>query len=253
MPPSISPANLQTQYGPLQVYTPPAMFTMLFSILASLLPARYRGRIFHSSDLDVQRGALLSGIIEMVVPAFVLWLRYPAWYRAYVEAIVQQVIDKGGDKDQQAAAALGAGTFSIFTYLVTPLSVILIYCMFEGVVRLTAFVASKEILPSLPLWVVELLHFSLDTYRKESSYGPRVVDIVRPGPLGEMLIIESCRPKAWDTLLTISYMDKMYELESTAEQAPPRRFVYRLRIIPQSKLIRGIHGYDPRETVDSEL
>lgn len=225
------------------------MLTTLPSIVLSLFPARYRGRLFHSSDYDVQRGGLLSSLIEIVLPTLALWLRYPAWYAAYVSAIVQQVKDKGGQQEAQAAAALGAGTFSIFTYLITPLSLLLFFFMLEGIVRLTAYVASKEVLPNLFLFVFGLIHEKLSAQRKEVALGPRVPDVVKPGPTTELLIIESSRPKSWDTLLTISYQERMWELESTAEQQPPRRFVYRLRIIPQSKLIRGIHAYDPNETL----
>lgn len=227
------------------------MLTMLLSIVVSLFPARYRGRLFHESNFDVQRGALFSSLLQIVLPAGALWLRYPAWYDAYVQAIVQQVVDKGGDKGQQASAALGAGTFSLFTYLITPLSLFLIYLMLEGMVRLTAFVASKEVMPNLFLFLGGLIHGRVSAQRHEAALGPRIPDLVKPGPTDELLIIESCRPKPWDTLLTISYMDRMYELESTAEQPPPRRFVYRLRIIPPSKLIRGIHQYQPDETLTS--
>ncbi len=242
------PATKSSAIHPLWVYNPPAVLTMFLSIVLSLFPARYRGRLFHASSFDVQRGALASSIIQIVAPALFLWLRYPAWYQAYVERIVTQVAAKGGDKISQASASLGAGTFSLFEYLIQPLTLLLVYFMFEGVVRLSAFVASKEVLPSLPLQIVAWIHTWAAGSAKERALGPRIVDLVKPGPTPELLIIESCRPKSWDTLLTISYMDKMYEIESTAEQAPPRRFVYRLRIIPPSKLIRGIHAYQPDET-----
>jgi hypothetical protein len=227
------------------------MLTALLSIVLSLVPARYRGRLFHESSFDVQRGALASSIIEIVAPALLLWLRYPAWYAAYVDGIVAQVAAKGGDKAAQASAALGAGTFSLFEYLLQPLTLLLVFFMFEGAVRLSAFVASKEVLPSLPLQLVAWLHTWASGTAKERALGPRVVDVVKPGPTPDLIVIESCRPKAWDTLLTISYMDKMYEMESTAEQGPPRRFVYRLRVIPPSKLIRGIHAYQPEESLTS--
>ncbi|HUQ50387.1 MAG TPA: hypothetical protein VM056_06710 [Terriglobales bacterium] len=74
--------------------------------------------------------------------------------------------------------------------------------------------------------------------------------MVKAGHGDEYLLIESCRPKKWDTLLTISYEEQMYELESCAEQFPPRPFIYRLRRIPPNKLIRGIHLYRPEETLD---
>jgi hypothetical protein len=131
-----------------------------------------------------------------------------------------------------------------------PFSLFCIYFMLEGMVRLTAYVASKEVLPTLPLQLAHWLHSWASGSAKERSLGPRVADLVRPGPTEDFLIVESSRPKTWDALLTISYLDKMYELESIAQQGPPRRFVYRLRIIPASKLIRGIHQYRPDETLD---
>ena len=228
------------------------MLTTLLSIVLSLFPARYRGRLFHASDYDVQRGALLSSLLQIVLPALFLWLRYPSWYAAYVGAIVQQVKDKGGQQEAQAAAALGAGTFSIFTYIITPLSLFFLYFILEGIVRLTAYVTSKEVMPTFSLWIFGLFHSRLSAQRRELALGTRVPDLVKPGPSPELLLIESCRPKTWDTLLTISYQDRMWELESTAEQPPPRRFVYRLRIIPAHKLIRGIHAYDPNEPLQAD-
>ncbi|HUS20003.1 MAG TPA: hypothetical protein VMZ25_10170, partial [Terriglobales bacterium] len=185
------------------------MLTTLISILASLIPARYRGRLFHASNLDVQRGGLLSGILQIVLPAGYLWLRYPGWYQAYVAGIVDQVAAKGGDQTAQAAAALGAGTFALYTYLISPLTLLLIYLMLEGIVRLTAFVTSKEILPSLPLQLIAWVHGWSSHAARERELGPRMVDVVKAGPTGQFITIESCRPKQWDTLLTIAYMDKM--------------------------------------------
>jgi hypothetical protein len=225
------------------------MLTVFLSIVLSMVPARYRGRLFHASNFDVQRGALASSLIEMIGPALLLWLRYPAFYQAYVQAIVADAAAKGAHREAQAAAAMGAGSFAIFTYLIQPLTLLLVYFMFEGAVRLSAFVASKEVLPSFPLQLIAWIHGWAAGSAHERALGPRIADVVKPGPTPELLIIESCRPKAWDTLLTISYMDKMYELESTTEQPPPRRFVYRLRIIPPSKLIRGIHRYQPDEAL----
>lgn len=227
------------------------MLTTLLSIVLSLFPARYRGRLFHASNFDVQRGTLISSILQMVVPTLTLWLRYPAWYQARVDAMVKQVADKGGDNFAQAAATLGAGTFALFEYLFSPLAMFLAYFLLEGIVRLTAYVANKEILPTLSLAIAGWLHSKVTAQRKEAALGPRIADLVKPGPSPELILIESCRPKNWDTLLTIAYLDKMYELESTSEQAPPRRFVYRLRIIPPSKLIRGIHPYQPEETMNA--
>jgi hypothetical protein len=63
------------------------------------------------------------------------------------------------------------------------------------------------------------------------------------------LRIESCRPKPWTALTTISYNDQLYEVAREFTGSPPRRFVYLLRKAPERKLVRGLHHYSPEETL----
>jgi hypothetical protein len=75
------------------------MLVMLLSIVASAVPKRYRGAVLNDSNLDVQRGAILSGIAQMVVPGLTLWLRYPAYIHALMaEASAKVAARTAGDK-----------------------------------------------------------------------------------------------------------------------------------------------------------
>lgn len=79
---------------------------------------------------------------------------------------------------------------------------------------------------------------------------PPIADTVEPGDGGEFdLRIASCREKAWDRLLTISYEDRLYEVAEERPGEPPRPFLYLLRFHPANKVVRRIHRYDPYETL----
>lgn len=79
---------------------------------------------------------------------------------------------------------------------------------------------------------------------------PPIADTVEPGDGTEFdLRIASCREKAWDSLLTISYEDRLYEVAEERPGEPPHPFLYLLRFHPANKVVRRIHRYDPYETL----
>jgi hypothetical protein len=85
----------------------------------------------------------------------------------------------------------------------------------------------------------------------ELKLGARVRDQVHFAPAGEKdydLVISSCRPKDWNSSLTIRYDEQLYEFVRSFEcEEPPRRFVTLLKKAPLSKIVRGIHDYNPDE------
>jgi len=84
--------------------------------------------------------------------------------------------------------------------------------------------------------------------------GPRVADGVERGDGKQYdLRIASCRQKSnWDRLLTVAYEGEFYEVVQEESGSPPRRFVYLLRKIPPSKVIRGLHHYHPEEVLEKQ-
>lgn len=79
---------------------------------------------------------------------------------------------------------------------------------------------------------------------------PPVADVVEPGDGAEFdLRIASCREKSWDSLITVSYEDRLYELAEERVEEGPRPFLYLLRFQPANKIVRRIHRYDPYETL----
>ena len=226
------------------------MLPFLLSVVFSVVPPRYRGRFLADPDLNVQRGALVSGILETVGCALLLWLRYPPYLQRRMAEAAAAVAKAGGsDNISQGVAAYSTAGLSLFEYIVQPVSLLLVFFLLEGMARLTAAVVTGEVLPTLPLQLIAWAHRGGKAWKQERDLGPRIADTVLPGAHDHDLRIESCRPKPWNTLTTISYNDQLYEVAREFAGSPPRRFVYLLRKAPESKLVRGLHHYSPEETL----
>lgn len=215
-------------------------------IFATLLPARYRGHWLSDGNLDLRHGAILSSVFQFIVCGALLWIRYPAFLRARVA----EMAGLAGDKTVSAFIEYAAGVMSVFQYMINPISLLLLYFIVEGGVRIFASVASNEVLPTLPLQLVAWAHDYGRLRYEERSMGERIADVVLPGVPGKYdLRIESCRPKQWTRLTTIGWNDELYELDSEEQGAPPRRYVYLLKKRPPGKVIRGLHYYRPEEVL----
>ena len=226
------------------------MLALLTSIFVSLVPRRYRWRFLDDPEVSMKRGALLSGVVEFVLCAFLLWWRYPRFFAARMEEAHAAALKVGGDRITEGVYAFGRGGFSLFEYLIHPLTLVLLYFVIEGTVRLATATATGEVLPTLPLQLVAWTHGLIERKQHERWLGPRMVDLVKPGAVDYDLRIESCRPKPWTALSTISYEDQLYEVVRSVDGTPPRRFVYLLRKAPLSKVVRGLHHYRPEETLE---
>lgn len=175
--------------------------------------------------------------------------RYLSFARSEVfggTTVVLKAMEVGGD-----TALAGSGIFVLMEYMISPLTLALVYFALEGIIRSVAAFVSGEIVPTMPLAVVAWLHERMDETRAERSLGelvPDEIEIVRSPDI--KLCIHSCRPKeSWDHLMTIFYKDEMYEVAEASRGHSPRQFVYFLRHKPHSKIVRGTHHYDPNEVL----
>ena len=226
------------------------MIVMLLSIAASLFPKRYRGRWFPDASLDVKRGAILSGVAEVLLPGFTLWLRYPPFIHALMaESAAQVAAHTAGDRLSVGISDFSVGMLGLWVYIFKPLNLLLIYLALEGGLRLMAAVATSEVVPSLPLQILGWLHLLGKAAGHEIALGERVPDVVIPMEGKFALCIQSCRPKEWTQLTTVRYQDSLFELAEEQQGEEPRRFVYFLRSAPQHKVVRGLHHYDPEEVL----
>jgi hypothetical protein len=223
------------------------MLATLAGLLLCFLPEAWRRRWFREVPAELRTGAILTGIAQLLGCLAMLGYHYPAFVRSQMTGGVSTAaiasMDKGGE-----TAVMGLGPLLLVAYLIQPFSLVLGYFMVEGVVRVTAAVVSSEELPTLPLFLLSLLDARGREYRRERALGERVVDVVQVEGASDLLIA-SCRPKPWNQLTTIRYQDQLYELAKTNQGAMPRPFLYLLRRMPLSKLVRGVHDYSPDEAL----
>ncbi len=217
----------------------------LIGVVLSLLPDRYRSRL--PWGMVSPSAAIASGVLQMLGVFGLLIYRYVLFFNEQMGAIPTNTVvaatEQGGD-----TAVRGLGLILLLAYLLRPLTLLLIYFVIEGLVRVAAAIISSEIVPTLPLQLIALAHARIAKAKHEHDLGPLVEDLVSPGAGDFALCIASCRPKAWTHLSTISYQDRLYELVREDHAQPPRPWLYILRKRPESKVIRGaIHHYRPDE------
>ena len=216
----------------------------LISSLASFLPERWRRQVAVSIS-----SAAISGVAEFVFCLGIIIYRYFAFMHMRLLASMDVML-KSAERAGETAI-MGSGFVLLLEYVIQPLTIVLCYFTFEGVVRLIAAVVTQEVYPSLPFYLALLARQKIEGVRRERALGERIIDEVRVVESAAFTLqIASCRPKeGWNKLTTIAYQDQLYELAAVKEGLPPRPFVYLLRPKPDHKVIRGIHHYDPEEVL----
>ncbi len=221
-------------------------------MLLSVLPQRWR-RWGAAYSVDLSRGAIFSGLLQFAACLAFLIVRYFYFLDAHFRAIADTLIAHGAEQAMDNKAfQYGAGLVTLMEFLISPLSLLLIYFLFEGLVRFTAAFISGEVVGTMPLHLLALAGERHSKAVAERALGPRVADEVEPTDNSQLRIL-SCRPKpAWDHLMTISYADGLYELAGREQGVPPRPYIYLLRPKPEHKVVRGLHHYDPNEALQDE-
>ncbi len=228
------------------------MLPILIGMVVVLLPERFRRKWLRQWQGSLRNSAITSGTLQILTAISVLIARYPGFLKEQVAHIDVRVISGMAEKGADTAVR-GIGIILLAAYVLLPLSILLIYFAFEGLVRFVAAMTTGEIVGTLPLALVDMAGQRWDAYYAEKKQGPRIPDLVSISPMdgcGYDLSIASCREKtSWDHLMTISYGETLYEVVDHVHGDEPRKHVYLLRRAPLHKVVRGLHHYDPEEVM----
>ena len=222
---------------------------IFYSVLLAFLPRRYRQSFTHFEVPAA--GAVIGGLLESFLALGLFIHRYFAFVNERMAQLPTELLLKAAEKKGESAI-MSYGGFLLIEYLLHISTMLLIFFMLEGLVRVIAAIASRETVPTLPLKLSEYADAMLSAQQKERSMGSRLRDEVVIDPSGESLRIASCRPKQWNQLTTIAHEDQLYEHVSQQKATPPRPFVYLLRKKPPTAVIRGIYAYDPNEALQGK-
>lgn len=226
------------------------MRTKLPAPILVLLPPDWRRSLQDADSIDWHRAAVISGLVQSILAlaVYIFWYYYAAghWARQAIHASLMAHPDLGAD-----TGITGSLTFVIIS--LHPLTWILWYLSIEGILRTLNARANFETAGTLPLRLV-------DRATRVAKYGEwsaqhRVKDEVTRGHGNWDLKISSCRPKQnWKYPLTIRYQGEFFQVhgEEKAAAASERPYVYLLRHLPSTEIIRGLENYDPEEAFAEE-
>jgi len=228
----------------------PFLFTM--QVLATLYPEEVRRKWRPENTAESTAAALVSGAIEFLAMIALLIVRYYSFMTYRPGGLTAALTAKGGAPGNMHSV-FGADISVYMTFLLQPITILLIYFTLEGAVRITAVVVTGEVVGTLPFFLLHNATVVLNAYWAERKLGPRIPDRVMPVPSNSeyQLVVASCRPKAhWNSSLTIRYEGSLYEVYQTGKGKAPRPYLYYLRLAPLSKTVRGLYDYDPMEPLD---
>lgn len=214
--------------------------TYILGPLFTLLPRPWREKVFRTTPNRLARAATLSGILEAIAALGGLVV----WYSIYVTL--------AGNAISHSASAGGAservGLFAYIWFWFNPITWLVAYFGFEGLVRSVAALSAGECYGTLPLFLTErVLHRAARS--REKPVLPLVSDEITPGDAACDMKIASCRPKGdWKYPFTIRYGGGYFQVVAdVCLGAGPRPYVYSLRRLPAGEMARGLKDYDPAD------
>jgi hypothetical protein len=174
------------------------MISFFSAILAAFLPRRYRSQWLELHGL-LPAGAITGGLMELSLSVAVLALGYFNYFPGRAGDLTHMLSTHGTSGSFQA---YGTRMFAMLEYLLRPTSLVLIYFALEGTIRLYAAVCTNEVLPTLPIFLIEWMHGRIERRRKEASLGPRLIDEVQTtAQTNSELRVASSRRKSIGTRL----------------------------------------------------
>jgi hypothetical protein len=209
-----------------------------------LLPEPWRADLPHADTINWREAAVASGAVQIIISLYlyIVWFIHSAgsWAHAAVTATAKA----------HPEMSIGAGTIGslVFTLIfLHPLTWILLYFAYEGMVRVWNARARAPARGTLPLRLID----RTIRYAKSGTWSdsPKLVcDEVSRTTGPDALRIASCRAKEnWKYPLTIRHQEGFFQVmgEERGPSFSARPYIYLLRRLPANEIIKGLEPYDP--------
>ncbi len=211
--------------------------TYILGPVVTLLPRRWREKIFPSTPSRVARAATISGILESVVTLVGL----VTWYSIYI-ADATETISRSAAGAPESPERIGL--FGYVWFWLNPITWVIAYFGLEGVMRSAAALVAGEAYGTLPLCVADYLWRRVKRGRARPEL-PLIADEISPGDGTCDMKIASCRNKLdWKYPFTIRFAGAHFQVIACINLgAGPRAYVYSLRRLPPGEIARGLKEY----------
>lgn len=228
------------------------MQNFLSATIFVLFPEHWRPKSLSLDANDWRDAAVAAGCAQIIISLsiYIWWFVYSAghWAHAAVMAAVKA----------HPEMSVGSGTTGSLVFVLIhlhPLTWILLYFAYEGIVRTLNARARMPVRATLPLRLIDRTIRYSNT--REWRDAPRLVqDEVTRGNGSWDLRISSCRKKPhWKYPLTISHAGEFFQIirEEQGDGFGARPYVYFFRRLPANEIIKGLEAYDPQSVLDEEM
>jgi hypothetical protein len=217
------------------------VWTYLLGPFLAFLPLRWRKA--HLAQLPIRWGtaAFFSGLLE--IGAFFEIL---IWWYSYFVTSFGQVLSQSSVQDQVPPGR--EGLVGLAGFAMNPLTWLVFYIGFEGLVRAAGTLAGGEARGTIFL-AAPYYFYKKAVKRTAAPELPLVRDEITPGDATCDIRIASSRAKAeWKYPFTLRYGGGYFQVVSmTRLAAGPRPYMYSLRRLPAGEIARGLKEYDPED------
>ena len=209
----------------------------IYGMLLTLLPPRYR-------EDNLRAEAIACGLLQAFFSLLILIFRlfdFVATNSVSMGKRSELFYDHIG-----GGAVYGSGVLVIAELAFHPVSILGYYFFFEGVVRTVAALVSHQVLGTLPLYAVGVMHGLFSRAKRRKYIGSLIEDEIVRGTARSNydLKVYSCRPKLdWNPYVTIEFEGEFYQLMREEPGPESLRFVYYLRKNPVGRLVVQIRHY----------
>lgn len=219
--------------------SPLGMRLLLFvaGMFVSMLPPRYRRWWPLEDDLGFVRATAVSGLLQIAL--FIFLVLVNVLDRFQREAIEIEMAALNRPDSRLLLPREGIGVFAFANTVFQPANMLMFYMMIEGIIRTFGAWIGGQVLATLPLTAVALIHTKIEVLPEKRRIGPPIIDEVeRVEGKDYDLQILSCRPKAdWNKHITVEFEELFYQVIREERREDARPYVYYLRKNPVGRLV----------------
>jgi hypothetical protein len=224
---------------------------ILLSLWAALVPARERQELERRGARPLGWSVVL-GFVELALGAELLFGSGLGHFQRLGEMAAAEIVAMDPRTLAAHPAAVGwVGAVIWLSWLLRPLTWLLLSTTVVGALRLVAFGVSRDVVGEPLVWLALRIGQGLSRVfavgGRRSRFGPQRADRLRREP-GGGLVVMSARPKPqWSPAVTVEIDGRFYRLARVEERrdGPWWGFAHHLEEREPNELIRALVRYEP--------